>query len=67
MKKMIPKWKSLFKLFLAIWMKIMHQEADVKDYLKAIKKKITGYLKLSFPGWLREERIKPGGKSWLVW
>jgi len=30
---MIPKWKSLFKLFLAIWMKIMHQEADVKDYL----------------------------------
>jgi len=31
-------------------MKIMHQEADVKDYLKAIKKKITGYLKLSFPG-----------------
>lgn len=52
---------------MAIWMKIMHQEADVKDYLKAIKKKITGYLKLSFPGWLREERIKPGGKSWLVW
>ena len=45
---MIPKWKSLFKLFLAIWMKIMHQEADVKDYLKAIKKKLLAIWNFHF-------------------
>ena len=49
---MIPKWKSLFKLFLAIWMKIMHQEADVKDYLKAIKKKKNYWLFETFISWM---------------
>lgn len=48
---MIPKWKSLFKfLFLVVWMKIVHQEADVKDYLEPVKKNY--WLFETFVSWM---------------